>query len=391
MNSIGTNVHLSYLGGVYGTGFSTIVLPRLHELGIRHVRDGARVVSDDSWMQLVFGRVASVANLGIRFDFIGMPAQGDTNYSQVNQFDRLLRFLNPAYVESFEGLNEHDFSGRTAWASETRTFQAALYARVHGNAQLAGIPVLGPSLARPANSSTVGDLSAYMDFGVMHSYAGGRVPMATFTYNVTGLQPMNAARMVWATETGYHTALLDTTTGHPGVSEAAMAKYVPRLFLQYFNAGVPRTFSYELIDEGANQADKETKFGLLHLDGTAKPAYSALKNLIGLLADPGPAFSPGGVAYTLSGDTTNVQRMLFRKRDGRFYLVVWQEVTSYDPTRKVDVVVPDRQLTLLLSQPVSQAHVYVPLQSASPVSQASSIASLALSVPDHPLVVELVP
>lgn len=390
VNSIGTNVHLSYFDRVYGSGFSTIIKPGLQQLGIRHLRDEAKVVPDDGWMRVVYGRVADLASLGIKFDLVGVPALGSIDYGTAIQFDRLLQFLNPAQVESFEGLNEHDYSGSSAWVSETRSFQAALYARVHGDARLAGIPVLGPSFGRPTNASSVGDLSAYMDFGVMHSYPGGQVPMATYSYNVSSLQPVNGTRSVWATETGYHTAVF-ATNGQPGVSEEAMGKYVPRLFLEYFGAGAVRTFSYELIDQGISTSDEEMHFGLLRLDGTPKPAYTALRNMIALLADPGPAFNPGGLSYAISGDTVNVKKMLFQKRDGRFYLVLWQQVPSYDLSSKSDLIVPARRLTIALAAAARQANVYIPLQSATPVTQASAVTTLSVDVPDHPLIVELTP
>ena len=40
-DAVGVNVHLDYAGTVYDTGYSTIVRPRLNELGTRHIRSGA--------------------------------------------------------------------------------------------------------------------------------------------------------------------------------------------------------------------------------------------------------------------------------------------------------------------------------------------------------------
>ena len=130
------------------------------------------------------------------------------------------------------------------------------------------------------------------------------------------------------TESGYHTATL-WGGEHPPVSEAAMGRYVPRLFLDYFNAGFAKSYLYELVDEGASMSSREEAFGLVRADGTPKPAYTSLQNLIAVLSDPGPAFTPGSLSLALTGDTTNVRRLLLQKRNGRFFLVLWHDAYSY--------------------------------------------------------------
>jgi hypothetical protein len=75
------------------------------------------------------------------------------------------------------------------------------------------------------------------------------------------------------------------------VSEEVGGIYAPRLFLHYFGTQLPsgarivRTSWYELFE--ATKAD----WLLVHSKGTVTPAYTALKNLITVLKDPGPAFS----------------------------------------------------------------------------------------------------
>ena len=206
VDAIGVNVHLGYLDRVYGDAFYTIIKPRLQELGIRHLRDKAVVVGSDGWMSKIYGRMEELAALGMRFTLINQPAQGVTDYTHVVHLDRLLQYLDPSTIAAMEGINEHDYSGNTAWAEEVRAFQAALHRRVKADARLAHVPVLGPSMARPTHGDDIGDLSAYLDFGVMHSYPGGQEPLNNFAYHATNLQSMNGMRPLWATETGYHTA-----------------------------------------------------------------------------------------------------------------------------------------------------------------------------------------
>lgn len=388
VNSIGTNLHLSYFRTAYGSGWASVIKPKLLALGVRHVRDAGSVVDDDRWMEIVYGRMKELADQGVKFNLIVGPPRDGTDYSALSHFDRLLQYAAPA-VESFEGLNEHDLSRRPEWVAEVRACQQALYQKVKADPRTSNLPVLGPSMGRPGNAAQVGDLSQWMDYGAIHPYPGGNPPLTNLADHKDKLRAVAGNRPLAATETGYHTAA-GWTGDHPPISEAAMARYVPRLFLEYFEAGITRTYLYELIDEGTSSADREQRFGLLRADGSEKPAYVALRNLIAVLRDPGAAFTPGQLDYTLEGDTTGVRRLLLQKRDGRFYLVLWQEVPSYDLTRKTEMHVADRPVTVRLPA-AAQLRVFAPLTSPNPVRTAPNVATLLIGVPDSPVIVEVGP
>lgn len=168
-----------------------------------------------------------------------------------------------------------------------------------------------------------------------------------------------------------------------------MGRYVPRLLLDYFESGICRTYLYEFIDEGTSRANREQAFGMLRADGSEKPAYTAVKNMIGILTDPGASFTPGQLDYTISGDLGGVKTMLLQKRDGRFYLILWQEAPSYDVRTKLASLVADRQATVNLAKP-AQLKVYLPLTSANAIKQSSG-RSLQLAIPDSPLIIEITP
>jgi hypothetical protein len=194
------------------------------------------------------------------------------------------------------------------------------------------------------------------------------------------------------TETGYDTAI-HVTSGQPAVSEAAEAKYLPRLLLEAFGRGVRRSFIYEFADEHPEPAmhDAEQHFGLIRADGTPKPAFTAVSNMIRLLQDPGPAFAPGALGMRLSGDVSGLRHALFAKRDGRLYLILWVNGRSYDQDAQADAVVPSQRVTLVLDRPVSGAALYRPARSAGPLRVFGRVRTLTLDVPDEPLVVELTP
>ncbi len=179
----------------------------------------------------------------------------------------------------------------------------------------------------------------------------------------------------------------------PEAAENAAAKYTPRLYFEYFNRGIARTYDYELIDSmpEPTMTDQEEHFGLVRNDGTNKPVFTSLKNTITLLEDPGPRFTPKSLDYALSGDTTNVHRTLLQKRDGRFYLVLWKEVSSYNTDTNRDLSVPSSEVTLTLNQQMATAKTYLPTNSVNQVQQYTAPKNLTLNVPDQLLVVELTP
>ncbi|MBD2020513.1 hypothetical protein H6F43_09965, partial [Leptolyngbya sp. FACHB-36] len=147
-------------------------------------------------------------------------------------------------------------------------------------------------------------------------------------------------------------------------------------------------FLYELLNERP-AGDQENNFGLLRVDGSPKPAFTALKNLIALLQDAGTPIQPGTLSYSLSGDLAHVHHTLLQKSNGRFYLVLWQEISCFDVQQRTDVATIDRPLTLTLNTAVAQATGYYPISSTAPAWQSSNPRQLPISVPDHPLVIEL--
>jgi hypothetical protein len=98
------------------------------------------------------------------------------------------------------------------------------------------------------------------------------------------------------------------------------------------------------VDLNTTQPSSENNYGLVHSDFSPKPAFTAVQSLLHLLSDPGAAFTPGQLSYSLSGNTTDVQHLLFQKRDGTFYLALWIEEPTYND--KTLISVPSRSITL---------------------------------------------
>src|SRR5439155_21577930 len=171
------------------------------------------------------------------------------------------------------------------------------------------------------------------------------------------------------------------------VSELAAGKYMPRLFGEYFNRGVARTYSYELIDQNPT-TDKESNFGLLHWDLSPKPAYTAMKNLVDLVKEAGATFSPGTLNYTITAPSS-VHHTLLENSDGTFYLLLWNDVLSWNVSTQQDIVNPVVATTVARADQFAQARTFLPNVASNPTATYLNPTTLNLNVPDQMLAVEL--
>jgi hypothetical protein len=408
VSSIGVNIHLHYSDRVYKY-YDSLIKPKLLELGVRHARDKAYTYDGVNGNAFYYQRLRDLAANGIRFNLLVSQANQYGPESNLSLLDDIYEWSGRSVI-SFEGPNEPDVSGVSNWTVSTPEFQKRLWQAVKGNSRIAHVKVIGPSPVW--NPGKLGDLSPWLDYGNWHPYPGGKCPTCKDVYGNSldtllphYRKPSGVKRMV-ITETGYHNALnVSASEGHKPASERAAGRYYPRLYLEYFNRGLIRTYGYEFIDITTNsgRTNKEAHFGLLRNDGTAKPAYHAIKNMIDLLEDPGSKFTTGKLSYALTGETSNVHTTLLQKRDGRFYLAVWLEKSSWDTgmranapddlSARADLVVAGQSVTLTLGKTFSniQIHSLRDDGSMSTSSKDASKREVALNVTDAVQFIELRP
>ena len=345
-DSVGINVHLTYASTPYGN--YPAVKSALLDLGVRHLRDGA--CAGCTW---IFPRMLDLSASGLRFTLIaGSPRH--TTGTLADNLASIRTTLRPA-VTAVEGPNEWDISGDPAWAASARAYQQELYDRVKADPSLRSLTVIGPSLVYRTSRAALGDLSGALDQGNLHSYPGGRAPGENLTSEFSLAAAVAGTKRVTATETGYHNALA-SPGGHLGVDELVQSWYVPALYLEYFRRGVARTFSYELIDqrpEAAN-ADMQQHFGLLRSDLSRKPAYVALRALLGAIGDGRPA-TPRSLNYEITGGDASLRTLLFSRADGSFALALWRDMRMWDPIARVPLPPAGLPLTVRFGEPVARA------------------------------------
>jgi hypothetical protein len=394
-DSVGVNVHLFFANTVYHQKYSSIIQPKLKELGIRHIRDNG--VGD---IHGYHSRLRELRRLGLRTTLIsGYPGISPIQYHQI------VKNLGNV-VQAVEGPNEYNvYLNNPNWPSILRSYVQELHPLIKNDPATRHLPIIAPSLAswNEKDYKSVGDLSAYVDFGNMHSYYGGlhptvycgwcSTPKSYLDTYMDRARILSGSKQIMVTETGQHNAMNTTLNYILPASEDTAWKYISRQLLLNFNKGVKRSFLYELIDlfDNPQKDNVEYNYGLLRNDGSEKPAFIAVRDLVQFLKDTKTSFAPRTIDYELVGDTQDVHQTLLQKSNGNLYLILWKDVLSYDYSNKRSIDVPPAKAYLQLNTPISQANVYSLSPSIKKVSEYFGTQSLAVEIPDHPLIIELVP
>lgn len=392
VESLSVCTHWGYTDTVYHRNY-TGVQNKLAELGIRYCRDGLSQQTETRAVDLF-------TRYGIRHSVLISDVKNGalTNENIDSDLDSCRTLHTAGALWAIEGPNEYDSSERPNWVNELRTYQQALFDAVNADTNLKDYPVLGPSMAH-ANDSTypqLGDMTGMCDIGNMHPYPGARRAEANINWWISKARTAHGDQPLMATETGYQTALNDPR--RIPVTEDIQAIYLPRVLMKFYERGLVKTSKYELIDLQDNPEKDFFKhnWGLLRNDLSEKPVYKSVKNLISLLADPGSNFTVTPLSYDLSGDLSGVENVLFQKRNGEYYLVIWQTARSWDQEDLVPITVPERTLTLTPHIPMSSISVYCP--SPAPIGNGTSAMqswtnpdSVKLDVPDQLMVVKMTP
>lgn len=321
VDSIGVNVHFGYADTAYANRAG--VLARLEELGVGHVRDAAA----DGNPVLAAGLQAA-ARQGLRATLIADPAK-----DPATQVSASLAAMGDR-VESFEGPNELDDGRDPAWAATLGALMPALESALSRRAPRTTL--LGPSFINSGSRVEVGsDLPGLYN---AHPYAGGDRPEPALVRALEDRAPALRRRATVFTEAGYHGALASAGY-HTPVSDRAAAVYLPRLLLTAFGAGVRRTFIYELVDGKPDPGlvDPQQHFGLLRNDLSPKPAFTAVRTLIGALrSSPGPPVSELP-SFELGSDPPELEHLTLRRADGSMVIALWRAVSVWDVRERMDL------------------------------------------------------
>lgn len=380
VNSVGVNIHLHHQDTSY-SNFPRIQ-QALQELGVRHVRDG---LIDTSWNEY-YDRHNQLGRLGIKGIFISAP---DQSRQLLLDYPRRMKDT----FEGYEAPNEYDQRNDGHWAATLSSFLKKLDGDVKGESKTSRFAVIGPSLTRPDSFAKLRGLCSF-DYANLHNYFAGRNPgtpgwgsngYGSIPWSLSNVKTICAGKPVMTTETGYQTA----TNLKQGIPEEVAGKYVPRVFLEQWLRDIQRTYLYELIDLPSRRSEGDSSFGLLRSDFSPKPAYSALKNLLHLLSDPGAAFVAQDLSFKLTGELSNVHHLLLQKRNGIFYLALWVEEPGYDIDSKRAISVPSHSVVLQTDEGVRMVRHTLDKSGGMQSAPLQSDASHELDVSDSVTVIEI--
>ncbi|CAN5456201.1 hypothetical protein BH10PSE12_BH10PSE12_29780 [soil metagenome] len=386
LGSLGINTHLSYADTAYGD-FARVVAA-LQYLGIRNIRDGFSQIPD------VQRRIDHLGAQGYKFDFFIISQ---------DPLAVQLAGLRPrrAMITSIEGPNEIDnwpvrhngLTGFPAARAMMKDLSAAVRQQPGTQPDRNAIAVIQTSFGKSESYARMGSLAAFVDFGNAHTYfQWGAPPGSSLSHRVKEAQIVSPGLPVISTEAGYHNAVSDQAW-NSGLSEAVHGKYIPRLLLEQYLSGVSKTYLYELMDIAADpeRRDPSLNFGLFHADGSPKPAATAIHNMVAALTERASDFEPGSLDYELVGAPATVHDLLLQKSDGTFFIVLWNDLPNWDHLSARAIVQQPAVVQIRLTTPVGAIRRFdVQTATASPLAR-NTTGNLTVSIPDHPVILELSP
>jgi hypothetical protein len=407
VDSVGIATHLSYSDTDYDD-FDD-VRQKLLDLGIRHIRDGIEYEPD--------GAPATPSEVTERFRELaasGIRLTGLVPY-EVADMASLVEQINDQrdVFEAVEGPNETDIFDQFSYQGMkfpegTIAFMKDFHQSLNDDPELADLPVIQTTLAFPGaqdsgrdRTDRLGDLSEYADFGSSHNYFEfGEAPSRRIADHHLPLNTrITPGKPMISTEGGYQMGDGDGYKGEweDGQSapfdEDVHGRYVLRYALEQYRLGYERSFIYELL------SIDEPEWGLYRPDSTPRPAADGLASLIELLSDAElntasgtwstPSFEPGTLNYEVSTVPASTHSLLFQKSDGRFFLVLWNDASNWNPERGEPVFDDSLPATLSVQQDVRQMRTFLPLTSGTSPTATTDSSSLDIEIPDHPIVVEI--
>ena len=395
VDTIGINIHATHYLGFPSTTYDNWngVINAISNLGVRNVRDHVYDPNDPTRAVTRLNQLTAAT--GAKVDAILEQHHVVNNQLLLdpNSVPTQIAYAKQVVgLESIEGPNEYNELNDPNFVSVLTTYQMNLYNAAKADPQLASLPIIAPSLDAPSLYAQLNGVAPYADKGNIHSYppSGGQ-PTAALNFWLADSVQMVGNKPVWATETGYHSSA--TLNQINDVSEAAAAKYMPRLLMEYYNAGIQKTFLYELADDNVDptNSNAENNLGLVRTDFSLKPAGLAVKNLISLLSDPGHAPATGSLNYTLTGGNANLHHTLLEKSDGTFYLALWQDVSVFDTDANVDLSNPDLPISITFNSPIAGLTTYLPDASTNPTAVYGALSQINLNVPDQVMLLQITP
>ena len=281
------------------------------------------------------------------------------------------------------------------WRSNLMWYNQTLHDALALNSVTANLLLIGPPLVHveayqtttaPGGTTNLWNelqpMRNYFDRSSMNLYCWRKGQYHCFASTAAIRAQLFSPRPLVATEYGYFT---EPQTNQNAVSESVQAKVLLRAIGDHYlrNPGDVH-FIYSLKDSGTFAPTQvEGSFGIMKQNADPKPAYTAIKNLIALLKDPGPSFAPGGLEMTISNSNSALHQVVLARRDGTYRVLLWNETSALPVSTDAF-----QNITLSFPQPVNIDLIDPRLGQNATYSYRSTI-SQVIPVPDSVIVLSI--
>ena len=375
-DSVGVNIHPNWFNTLWGT---VDWMTPLLELGVKHTRSA--LGTDER----IAPAMRPFFNAGGKHCVILSDSGIPDKIADQLRINHLVRFIGAKNISAVEGPNEFNGEAKN-WAARLRAHAQWMHRAVRAIPALNHAKLIAPSMKgiSPATFWELGNIAAWVDRSNVHYYPVG-APMASQFPSALAAVRILTSEPAWMTEVGYRVAGPTDKLSRYVLTERAAAKYLARGLFDLLAAGFERSYIYALFDDVLTTKH----FGLMtEPDLRKRPTFLALKNLMSLFADSGrpPA---GDLAYTLAGASVATKQHLFRRSDGAWLLVLYQDVDSYNRTTFRDIEPAPARITITLPAVASKIEVFEPTFTATAKRSVISERALTVPVADHVVVVRV--
>jgi hypothetical protein len=392
--AIGINTHFSYVNTVYGQYLTMpaangrTIVSALETLGVRHIRDGSMNTEAGAYRCPIYQQLASA---GVDVDAV------ISNTATTADVADMALCLGPALF-ALEGPNELDAvtNFNPAFAQQDVGEMQMLRA-ARGSAYASAVKLFGPTTVEAQSDKALaaidGDvIGASIDYANGQAYFGDHNPESAgwggnFGFGSYGALSTDIASMEFvspgkpyvSSETGY----TDRSTGPTSVTAGAKAAYLLRDLLLHWKLGAKYVYIYEL-------APASESWSIMDENLNPKPSYTAVQNLIAILKDPGPPVPSGHLLFSIVA-APDVDQLVFRKRDGSYWLVLWQTDPIADANTGTPLTVAPTVANIALANAPSDLRVYTidPQSGSATSTRLPSSAAVSLSITTMPEILQI--
>jgi len=362
----------------------SVVIPRLAELGIKHLRLGLKKPGDNNRGngEIQLNRTKELGEAGYKITGLW------SCWHSMEDFLAITEFLLPNSIYQAEGPNEpwnghENFKWEGAkWPKGPILFMEDMHDALRSRETTRGIPILSFS----GSTSGYKSIEEWLDFGNEHIYTDNGESLTEKGQLQKLIERCRATQYptkpLQFTEAGYNS----DPKGFRGTSVEVQARGVPRIYLETFKHGIVRTFIYGLLMKD------DAGFSLLYPDGKPKPSFLTVKAMREILKDtPVEGFKPGPLTFEVEAAVPSIHHLLLQRSDGVFFLCLWNDVDGWDEKTKQDIKNPAQPVKVIFEKAPEKISVFEPLTKGTTALEVhnSPITDSIVNVSDHPLILQI--